>query len=62
MNNIKTPKNHILWLTYFTDGKPEYAVTSDSNRNRYYLYKVNEDGSVERLKSSTTPCFNEVGG
>jgi hypothetical protein len=62
MNKIKVSKNHILWLTYLIDEQPKYVVTSDLNRSRYYLYKINEDGGLEKVKSATNPCFNEVGG
>lgn len=61
MNKIKTPKNQIVWMRYNIDGVPKYLVTSDQMRNRYSLYQINEDGSVDKLKTSATPCFKEVG-
>ena len=61
MNNNKTPKNQILWMTYKVDGVPKYLVTSNKVRNKYNLYRVNKDGSLDKVKSSATPMFKEVG-
>ena len=62
MNKIKTPKNQILWVTY-CDGEhnPQYIVTSDIQRTKYYLYKINKDNSLTKLKTSVKPTFEEVG-
>lgn len=54
-------KNQILWLTYKESGVPKYLVMSDKTRTKYTLYKVNINGSLEKLKTSNNPCFKEVG-
>lgn len=60
--SIKLPKNQILWLTYnTTDGEPQYVVTSDLQRTKYYLYKVDKDGGLTKVKTSVKPTFKEVG-
>ena len=62
MNQIKIPKNQILWLTYCDqEHNPQYVVTSDQQRNRYTLYKVLKDYMLEKLKTSIRPMFREVG-
>jgi hypothetical protein len=38
--NIKIPKNEILWVQYLVDGKPKYTITSDKLRSVYYLCEV----------------------
>ena len=60
MNKIKLTKNHMLWLTYTVDNEPQYVVTSDTQRTKYFLYKVNKDGSLTKLKTSKYPLFKEV--
>ena len=60
--SIKVPKNQILWLTYnTTDGKPQYVVTSDSQRAKYTLHKVDKDGGLTKVKTSVKPTFKEIG-
>lgn len=59
--SIKPPKNHTLELTYCENGKPIYAVTKNQLTNKYFLHKVNDNLSLEKLKTSTNPCFKEVG-
>ena len=62
MNKIKIPKNQISWLIYRNENQePQYLVTSDIQRTKYYLYKVNQDNSLTKLKSSVKPTFEEVG-
>ena len=62
MNKIKIPKNHILWLTYYDEEhNPQYVVTSDQQRNKYFLYKVLKDFTLDKLKTSVKPNFKEVG-
>ena len=59
---IKIPKNQILWLTYCDkEHNPQYVVTSDQQRNKYTLYKVLKDYTLEKLKTSIKPMFKEVG-
>ena len=53
--NIKYPKNEILWVTYEKEERPIAIITSKELRDMYYLYKVNIDGSVERIARSPDP-------
>lgn len=59
--SIKPPKNHTLELTYYENDKPIYVVTKNQLTDKYFLYKVNKDLSLEKLKTSANPCFKEVG-
>ena len=62
MNKIKIPKNQILWVTYCDEEhNPQYIVTSDQQRTKYFLYKVTKDFTLEKLKTSVKPMFKEVG-
>lgn len=62
MGEIKMPKNQILWLTYKESGVPKYLVMSDKMRTKYTLCKVNINGSLEKVRSSKEPKFDEIGG
>ena len=58
---IQIPKNQIHWVTTYTSDKtPKYAVTSDKMRTKYTLYKVNEDYSVTKIRTSVHPTFKEI--
>lgn len=59
--NVKIPKNQMLWATHTKNNVPQYIVTSDNQRTKYILYKVLEDGSLEKIKTGKDPCFKEVG-
>ena len=62
MSKVKIPKNQILWLTYYNEAQePQYVVTSDTQRTKYILYKVDKDGGLTKFKTSVTPAFKEVG-
>ena len=62
MSKIKIPKNQQSWLTYKdTEHGVEYIVTSDLQRTKYYLYSVNKDNSLTKIKTSVKPTFKEVG-
>jgi hypothetical protein len=58
---IKIPKTQTLWVTHMVDGKPQYVITSDLQRTKYFLNKVDEDGKLTKLKTSKYPLFEEVG-
>lgn len=61
MNKIKIPKNQILWVTYYDEyHNPQHIVTSDQQRTKYILYKVLDDFTLEKIKTSTKPNFKEV--
>ena len=47
--NIKIPKNEILWVQYLVDGEPKYAITSDKLRSVYYLCEL-VDGKLVKTK------------
>lgn len=62
MNKIKIGKNQILWVTYYDEEhNPQYVVTSDQKRTKYFLYKVTKDFTLEKIKTSVNPMFKEVG-
>ena len=62
MNKIKVPKNQILWLTYYNEAQePQYVVTSDTQRTKYFLYKAEKDGGLTKVKTRVKPTFKEVG-
>ena len=62
MSKVKIPKNQILWLTYYNEAQePQYVVTSDTQRTKYILYKVDKDGGLTKFKTSVRPAFKEVG-
>lgn len=58
---IKVPKNQILWVTRKDENQtPKYIITSDNQRTKYILYKVLNDGSLEKIKTAKEPIFKEV--
>ena len=62
MNDIKIPKNRICWLQYNDENhNPQYIVTSDQQRTKYFLYKVTKDFTLVKVKTSVKPTFKEVG-
>ena len=57
---IKIPKNQILWMTICEeDGVPKQVITSDQMRNKYFLYNINEDGSLIKIETAATPIFQK---
>lgn len=57
---IKYPKGEIVWTLYSVDCVPMFIMTSKESREFYFLYKVNEDGTVEKLGRSKTPTELEA--
>lgn len=47
------PKTNKRWVSIKTDGE-EYIITSNSERTKYILYKVVEDG-YENIASGNNP-------
>ena len=39
---IKTPKGETLWVQIIKNGVVAYAITSNTLRTEYYLYKVDK--------------------
>lgn len=61
MIKIKYPKGQYLKLTYIVEGIPIYVVTREHDKfGKFYLYQVNADGSVLKLKSKESPLFDEI--
>lgn len=55
-DKIKTPKNEVRWVTYCNEaGDPRFLITSKPTRDIYFLYEVQNDGSLKRLSRSTSP-------
>jgi len=53
---IKYPKNEIVWVRYISESSdPIYIITSKQIRDWYYLYKINSDGTLERIGRAKTP-------
>lgn len=45
MNGI--PNNEIIWVTITDDLGDEYVITSKSDRNMYYLYRLEKEKAVK---------------
>lgn len=62
MNDIKLPKSQTLWLMYYdSTHKLQYVIASDLQRTKYILYKVSEDYSLKKVRTSVKPTFKECG-
>ena len=53
-NPVKAPKGEILWETYYKDGAPAFIVTSKSQRDAYFAYKV-EGTQIKKLGRAKNP-------
>lgn len=52
-------KNEILWTTYFDiDSKIIFFMTSNHNRDKYFLYKILDNDTVQKVKTSIEPLFD----
>ena len=47
-------KHNGLWETYYKDGSPAFIVTSKSQRDAYFAYKV-EETQLKKLGKAKTP-------
>ena len=56
-SKIKTPKGHKLMEVHYKNGKPKYIVTTNLIRDKYYLYKITDDFTLDKLEVSNTPRF-----
>jgi hypothetical protein len=45
------PSNEIIWVTITDDLGDEYVITSKSDRNIYYLYRIEKDKAVKLGKN-----------
>lgn len=45
----------ISWVRYLVDGKSKYIVTSNQNRDTYYLYEVIGDKAVKTKWKNENP-------
>lgn len=55
---IKKPKNQICWVTQIgIKNVPTHIITSDEARTKYFLYKIDEDGNLEKIKTAKEPIF-----
>lgn len=54
---MKIPKTEVIWMTYLdSSGQAKFIVTSKENsRDYYFLYRVLDDDSVEKLGKSKFP-------
>lgn len=53
---IKLKKNEILWTTIFNVNHiPKFAITSCKDRSTYFLYSINENGIITKIKQSQDP-------
>ena len=58
-SQTKIPKNELLWVTHYDSrGSPRFFITSNADRERYYIYEIKEDGVV-RLGSGQSPQMLE---
>lgn len=57
---MRIPKNQIHWMTYTTEQGLKYIVTSDINRLKYFLYKVENNESLTKLETSSKPLFKQL--
>ena len=48
-------KNEISWVQYLVNGESKYIITSNQNRDTYYLYEVIDDKAVKTKWKSNNP-------
>lgn len=58
---MKIPKGQILWVRHLENKKLKYITTSNSSRDKYYLYEVREDESLVKIETSNRPLFKKLG-
>jgi hypothetical protein len=50
---IKLPKGESIWVSYLSDSdEVTYIITSKIMRDAYWLYSVDNNGNLEKLKQS----------
>ena len=61
MFQLKIPNSQILWVTHKDkNGKVKYITTSDKSRENYYLYRVEKDGKLNKIKKLKQPLFDKL--
>lgn len=60
IKDVKLPRNQILWLTQTKSDVPKYIITSDTVRQRYYLYEVNDQDELKKIAINKQPIFKEL--
>ena len=48
---VGIPSTEIVWVTITDDLGDEYVITSKSDRNTYYLYRLEKDKAVKLGKN-----------
>lgn len=48
---IGLPSNETIWVTITDDLGDEYVITSKSDRNIYYLYRLEKDKAIKLSKN-----------
>ena len=52
---LSISKSETLWLQYSVDSKLKYIITSNQNRDTYYLYEVIDGRAVKTKYKAETP-------
>ena len=52
---LEAPGDETIWVTYYFDGKPAYAITSTKIRDFYYLCKVSKGKLVKTKHMAENP-------
>ena len=48
-------KNETTWVQYLVDGKAKYLVTSNQNRDMYFLYEIIDGKAVKTKYKNSNP-------
>ena len=56
----KIPSKEIVWMTYVTESKAKYRISSNAERTLYYLYKEVDNGVIKIAKGKAPPDLYEV--
>ena len=58
MDEIKVPKNQIHWESIYNINRELcQIVTSDMKQEKWFLYNVSKDGSLEKIETAKMPIF-----
>ncbi len=58
--SLVIPKAQKLWVTYIKEETPIFVITSDTARNNYYLYSVNQNNKLEKVETRKQPVFKTL--
>lgn len=56
----KIPSKEIVWMTYVTESKAKYKISSNAERTLYYLYKEVDNGVIKIAKGKAPPDLYEI--